>query len=537
MSNNEDRKIDALDDYITRRQHGETDGGDALLDRMFNLADAIQSQRQRQSDPYGSATAPQWDHENMGGAANRKNGRPQPSKPRRVQFQPGTRTKWVAGVVPFAAVVALLLAFANMMGGTRSAAPVALHTPTLPAAETFSGAEFGDPPVATLDRYRIESSTLRAGDTLGVSAWWHTRDREALDGTIVFVHLIDSDGLLIANTDRPLGGAKETYQLTIPPDRKSGSYMLEIGVYDADSMVRLPVVADGQTDGDALILGTITVLGGNSGVASATPPYTPTPGDNPAATAPPPATITPTALPTEVEAGPVCYIALDPTIPPGRFVVTTPDPTDMNIVAEIDDGEWVPATGQYAYDQNGNLWLQVEVDGVTGWVMRWYFLFDGRGTDGCATLEAAPAALTPSMPTPMATPDVTTDSPDFPTPIPLPAVSETFDHTLAAEVGTSASYQHSIGNGQDESLQYLNIHVEGIPEGTERILRIGLECEGARQDLRWDIRGEYNLQFGWYCGGSLDFYVESVNPHVPLALYLGAGKAGAYTLHVEVVRE
>ncbi len=101
--------------------------------------------------------------------------------------------------------------------------------------------------------YRLRKVTpLRPGDSFQVILNWQSI-APAPDYT-VFVHLLDSSGILVAQRDAaPRAGTYATsiwdkneivpdvYELTIPCDAKPGDYRLIVGMYQWPSLKRLPV--------------------------------------------------------------------------------------------------------------------------------------------------------------------------------------------------------------------------------------------------------------------------------------------------------
>lgn len=80
---------------------------------------------------------------------------------------------------------------------------------------------------------------------------------------VVFVHVLDREGVLIAQEDRldaPAWAWKEgdmvlqIHRLKLPPESDHGPLALSVGVYRRADMGRLPVSAGGQVVGDALFL-------------------------------------------------------------------------------------------------------------------------------------------------------------------------------------------------------------------------------------------------------------------------------------------
>ena len=106
-----------------------------------------------------------------------------------------------------------------------------------------------------------------AGDVVGLNVvWWTER---ALDVWLVrFLHVIGSDGALVAQVDRePVMGASLSYDwapwqmvddpiaLALPSDLAPGRYTLRVGLYDRDTLERIRL-----TEGDEfLVVGEIIV--------------------------------------------------------------------------------------------------------------------------------------------------------------------------------------------------------------------------------------------------------------------------------------
>ncbi len=150
-----------------------------------------------------------------------------------------------------------------------------VKVPPVPPAQTqlysalLSNARFGDR--ILLLRYSLETKTLSRGESLKLRLYWSCESKVDKDYT-VFVHLVDSQGNLVAQTDSPpIGGSYPTsswdagemipdsVELVIPRDLASGEYRVEIGMYDA-SLVRLEILGvNGQPIGDHLLLDTVIV--------------------------------------------------------------------------------------------------------------------------------------------------------------------------------------------------------------------------------------------------------------------------------------
>jgi len=108
------------------------------------------------------------------------------------------------------------------------------------------------------------------GASLGVTLAWQALTRPAVD-TTVFVHLLDTNGEIVAQSDKAPGVEQpssqwvagevvlDTHALALPPDLPPGEYGLRVGVYDALTQERLAVVdAGGQPVADSAVrLGTV----------------------------------------------------------------------------------------------------------------------------------------------------------------------------------------------------------------------------------------------------------------------------------------
>jgi len=131
-----------------------------------------------------------------------------------------------------------------------------------PAAAGLSESTVGQLP---LDDYGLP----RPGDTLHLTLTWQAT-RPFYRDLKLFVHLLDASGQVIAQAD-PLAGVGagaegEDYftsqwdpgelilddvAITIPPDAPPGPYQLAFGLYDGETMERLPVV--GQEDAKVVV--------------------------------------------------------------------------------------------------------------------------------------------------------------------------------------------------------------------------------------------------------------------------------------------
>ena len=113
----------------------------------------------------------------------------------------------------------------------------------------------------------LEKVIVRPGDTLNLTLFWQALNQVDRSYT-VFVHLLGSDGQVVAQQDSPPGGGAsptsswvpaeyitDMYQLVVKPDLPAGEYRIEIGMYDPATGVRLPVVdGEGRSQADHVLL-------------------------------------------------------------------------------------------------------------------------------------------------------------------------------------------------------------------------------------------------------------------------------------------
>ncbi|HEX9925252.1 MAG TPA: hypothetical protein VGD99_21525, partial [Anaerolineae bacterium] len=109
-----------------------------------------------------------------------------------------------------------------------------------------------------------------AGDVVPLAMAWQALDQIGHDYT-VFVHLHDSSGRTVAQLDfQPFDGAyptshwspgqtiEETRLWTLPTHLPAGLYRLITGLYQVDTLTRLPVPGSGEGH-DQVLLGEVWV--------------------------------------------------------------------------------------------------------------------------------------------------------------------------------------------------------------------------------------------------------------------------------------
>ena len=132
-------------------------------------------------------------------------------------------------------------------------------------------ARFGDS--IMFDGFELVNDTVTRGDALIATLYWQTAQALSRDYTI-FAHLIAPDGNMVAGYDSlPRKGLLPTSQwklnvtlgehIILPIDGElspSADYQLDIGMYDLQTMQRLPLRdANGQTMGDTVRIGPIRI--------------------------------------------------------------------------------------------------------------------------------------------------------------------------------------------------------------------------------------------------------------------------------------
>jgi 4-amino-4-deoxy-L-arabinose transferase-like glycosyltransferase len=122
--------------------------------------------------------------------------------------------------------------------------------------------------------YDLPASDWQPGDILPLSLFWQPSAGMTAEYR-VFVHLLDTDGQIVAQTDTaPAGGSRPTASwaagevirdpvgILLPPALAEGEYRLVVGMYDPDTGERLPVVLDEPAEpftGDSIPLEAIRV--------------------------------------------------------------------------------------------------------------------------------------------------------------------------------------------------------------------------------------------------------------------------------------
>ena len=127
-------------------------------------------------------------------------------------------------------------------------------------------ARFGE--AATFLGYELADDRLSPGQEVHLAVYW--RVRGPVYGPLSsFAHLIDGQSHIVGQYDgfdvppwhwEPGAVIAQVYRFPVGQDAQPGSYWLEVGLYDPQTMERLPVVArDGASLGDRLLLQEVVV--------------------------------------------------------------------------------------------------------------------------------------------------------------------------------------------------------------------------------------------------------------------------------------
>jgi hypothetical protein len=116
--------------------------------------------------------------------------------------------------------------------------------------------------------YELISDGNAAGDEVFLATLW--RVLEPLNQAVLFTHVLDSEGSVVAQDDRLDAPGDfwvagdlfiQLHQITLPADLPAGEYQLAVGIYTSDSMQRLPVMVNDQAQGDYLLLPEVLTSG------------------------------------------------------------------------------------------------------------------------------------------------------------------------------------------------------------------------------------------------------------------------------------
>jgi hypothetical protein len=103
--------------------------------------------------------------------------------------------------------------------------------------------------------YDLDPNELQAGEAMHLTLYWRALDEIEVSYT-VFVHLLDSENRIWGQHDSVPGNGTlpttgwveaeiiaDEYELTVKPDAPPGEYLIEVGMYDAQTSHRLHVLS------------------------------------------------------------------------------------------------------------------------------------------------------------------------------------------------------------------------------------------------------------------------------------------------------
>jgi hypothetical protein len=137
---------------------------------------------------------------------------------------------------------------------------------TLPPIDTPKRADFGEPPAIELHGYDLSPATVNPGEPATLTLYWRAT-APVEENYVVFVHLVDSQGNVVAQGDGPpVSGFRPTsswrageafvdaHTFTLPGSLGDGPYTLWIGLYEPSTGGRLPITVDGETQPDGRLM-------------------------------------------------------------------------------------------------------------------------------------------------------------------------------------------------------------------------------------------------------------------------------------------
>jgi hypothetical protein len=114
--------------------------------------------------------------------------------------------------------------------------------------------------------YDSPEDPVKLGDRFSVTAYWKLLS-EPITNYQVFVHVFDSDGVLVTQSDKLNPGdfparrwpkdkyVRDEHEIVLPVDLAPGEYTIGLGLWVADEGWRLPVLdQDGNSIGDSFII-------------------------------------------------------------------------------------------------------------------------------------------------------------------------------------------------------------------------------------------------------------------------------------------
>ena len=169
--------------------------------------------------------------------------------------------------------------FVGVLEGEQLLGEVALgHIEVQGRARQFAIPEVRYPMEARLGEgvrflgYDLSTNEVRAGGTLQLTLYWQALEEMQVSYT-VFTHLLDAENRIWGQRDSVPGAGTlpttswvkgeiitDQYEIVVDPEAPPGEYVIEIGMYDADTGQRLRVLSGDQgLEADRLVLGVVQV--------------------------------------------------------------------------------------------------------------------------------------------------------------------------------------------------------------------------------------------------------------------------------------
>jgi hypothetical protein len=149
-----------------------------------------------------------------------------------------------------------------------------VHGPARVLTEPTRGKPLGArfEPFATLARAEVLSPSTASFGPYQVTLVWRARG-SADRAYTAFVHVVDDQGKIVAQTDRTPGSGQrptdgwvsgeyivDTYDLTVPPSALPGQFWFRVGLYDQTSGARVPVTLPSGATSDHVDIGSFDLM-------------------------------------------------------------------------------------------------------------------------------------------------------------------------------------------------------------------------------------------------------------------------------------
>jgi hypothetical protein len=139
-----------------------------------------------------------------------------------------------------------------------------LDTVVVAPAGVVMPVEVGD--AAELLGYALQTPQVAAGEAVRLITLW--RVKRPMEEAVLFTHVLDEDGRLVAQADRldvpayywhPGDVFIQLHEFQLRAGLAAGEYPLLVGLYRPDTLERLPVMVEGTAVGDAVELPALVV--------------------------------------------------------------------------------------------------------------------------------------------------------------------------------------------------------------------------------------------------------------------------------------